>query len=359
MNPNTIETAVGSIGLALALSASSLRAAPPSPTADTPSDPAAPLELPVTQWIRLDADQLAAARQGRLGWRLLAPGLSTNDLLPIQWQTLDAPGQGRAVWLLPPGATGSEPMALGIAPAAFTPRVRAALDPATGQVDVTDHARPVLRYNYRAVEPGPILAQVAEGNRIYARARSDYLHPLHGPGGETLTRDWSLDHPHHRGIYWAWPEVEFGQERGDLHALQTVFARPTGRIEFESGPVFAQLDAENLWLWQDRQPVVRERTLIRAYRATAPGRVVDLEFHFLALEDGVTLARRGTEHYGGLNLRLARPESQQIQTHTDPPGSVPRRAWSDLSGIFAGSALSGLTVLQHAGNPEYPGDWIQ
>jgi hypothetical protein len=233
-------------------------------------------------------------------------------------------------------------------------------DLASGQIDISDHGKPVLRYNYKTVEPGEVLDKVTPANRIYARARSDYIHPLFGLEGEMLTRDWSVDHPHHRGIYWAWPEVDFGTNCGDLHALQKVFARPTGKVRLQSGPVFAEIEAENLWLWEDREPIVREQAIIRAYCATAQGRVVDLAFRFVALKDGITLARRGTEHYGGLSVRMATPTSQEIAVHTDSSNAVPRRAWSDLSGIFSGAgAASGLTVLQYQRNPDYPGDWQQ
>jgi hypothetical protein len=233
-------------------------------------------------------------------------------------------------------------------------------DLATGQIELSDSGKPVLRYNYKTVEPGDVLDKVTPANRIYTRARSDYIHPLYGLNGEVLTKDWSLDHPHHRGIYWAWPEVDFGTNRGDLHALQKVFARPTGKVRLQSGPAFAEVEAENLWLWEDREPIVREQAIIRAYRATPQGRIVDLEFRFVALKEGVTLARRGTEHYGGLNIRMATPASQDISVHTDLSNAVPRRAWSDLSGVFEGSsAPSGLTVLQHRQNPDYAGDWVQ
>jgi hypothetical protein len=240
------------------------------------------------------------------------------------------------------------------------PVMQAAQDSASGQIDISEGAKPVLRYNYKTVEPGEVLDKVTPANRIYARARSDYIHPLYGLQGEVLTRDWSPDHPHHRGIYWAWPEVDFGTNRGDLHALQKVFARPTGKVRLHGGPDFAELEAENLWLWEDREPIVREQALIRAYRATTEGRVIDLAFRFVALKDGVALARRGTEHYGGLNVRMATPGGQEIVAHSDPSNAVPRRAWSDLSGVFSGvSAPSGLTVLQYRQNPDYPGDWVQ
>jgi hypothetical protein len=238
--------------------------------------------------------------------------------------------------------------------------MQAAVDPASGQVVITEDGKPVLQYNYRTNEPGDVATKVSEGNRIYARARSDYIHPLYGLSGEVLTRDWSLDHPHHRGLYWAWPEVDYGTNRGDLHALQRVFARPTGKVAMKDGPDYAQVEAENQWLWEDREPIVRERAIIRAHRASGEGRSIDLAFVFTALKDGITVARRGTEAYGGFNVRMATPASQSISVHTDPAGAAPRRSWSDLSGVFSGNSQpSGLLVLQFAGNPDYPGDWVQ
>ena len=317
-------------------------------------------ESPVASVAQLKKGQMAAARSGRLGLAERAGKASSPALIPVQWEPARTGSELRAVWLMPSGAMAQRQFEWRESKAPFTPVMQATRDLASGQIDITDHSKPVLRYNYKTVEPGEVLDKVTPANRILARARSDYIHPLFGFDGEVLTRDWSVDHPHHRGIYWAWPEVDFGKERGDLHALQRVFARPTGKVRLQSGPVFAEIEAENLWLWKDREPIVREQAIIRAYRATAQGRVVDLIFRFVALKDGVTLARRGTEHYGGLNVRMATPASQDISVHTDPSNAVPRRAWSDLSGVFSGAgAASGLTVLQCQANPDYPGDWVQ
>ena len=122
--------------------------------------------------------------------------------------------------------------------------MRVSKDPVSGQVLISDGKMPVLQYNYSTVyEKDAVDTMPANKYRkeasdtfmanpsIYAVPRSNYIHPVYGPSGELLTRDWSKDHPHHRGIYWAWPEVEFGNKRGDLHALQIVFARPTGKIK--------------------------------------------------------------------------------------------------------------------------------
>lgn len=241
----------------------------------------------------------------------------------------------------------------------FAATMEVGKDDTTGQYLIRESGKPVLCYNYQTVEPGEVLARIQPANLKYALARSDYIHPLYGLDGEELTLDWPVDHPHHRGIYWAWPEVDYRGERGDLHALQRVFARPTGRCTTQDGPDSACIEAENLWRWEDQDPIVRELAVIRAWRSTPDGRYIDLEFHFTALKDGVTVARRDTNLYGGLNIRLASVREQEIRFHADPPGSTPRRAWAELSGVFAGGSLTGLAVFQSPANLQYPGDWVQ
>lgn len=235
--------------------------------------------------------------------------------------------------------------------------MRVVKDPASGQFDITEGARPILRYNYRNVElPEGFLEKVHPDARQYARPRSDYIHPLYGPDGEVLTKDWSVDHPHHRGIYWAWPEVYHHGERGDLHALQRVFARPTGGLRTSVARDYAQIEAENLWKWEDRVPIVRERAIIRAYRSGEQGRCVDLTFRFTALEDDVFLAR---VPYGGMNIRLSPVKDYEVVLHTDPPGAEPRRAWADSVGVRAGGkGPLGMAIFQKTTNPHYPGEWV-
>jgi hypothetical protein len=253
------------------------------------------------------------------------------------------------------------------------PVMQALEDPGTGQILISDDGKPVLQYNYKTVFEKDALDTLPANKyavtvsdtfmanpSIYAVPRSNYIHPIYGFYGEMLTRDWSKDHPHHRGIYWAWPEVDFGNKRGDLHALQKVFARPTGKILLQSGSEYSQIEAENIWMWGDTVPIVREVALIRAYMATPQYRIIDLAFRFVAMKDSITIARRDTKLYGGLNIRMNTPKEQVISFHTDSANVMPQRAWSDLSGLFSGAGgPSGMMVLQHKQNPDYPGEWIQ
>ena len=229
-----------------------------------------------------------------------------------------------------------------------------------GPWEIVESGKPVLRYNYQIVpEPAEAKKQVAAENRKYAVDRSDYIHPLYGLHGEVLTEDWSKDHPHHRGIYWAWPEVDWHGKRGDLHALQEVFSRPTGKIRAVEGPQFAQIEAENHWCWGGKTPIVREEATLRAWRLTEVGRAIDLEFRFTAIDADVQIARRGGTHYGGLNFRFAPLANQKIAPFTDPLGTKARLAWAERGGTSREGRPVALTILQYPRNPDYPGDWVQ
>lgn len=237
--------------------------------------------------------------------------------------------------------------------------------PSPGRWTLSEGGRPVLVYNHGTVQPpAGFLEKVAPGNLKYSRPRSDYIHPLYGLDGQELTHDWSLDHPHHRGIYWAWPEVMLGEEMGDLHALQRVFARPVGRPVTRTGEDFAEIEARSRWMWEDTIPIVEETVRIRVWRSHGFGvedlaRDIDLEFHFRALTNNVTVARRQTELYGGLNCRFASIGRQMISTHIAPEGSDPRPAYACISGSFGAGDRQALAIFQHPKNPDFPGDWVQ
>lgn len=332
-------------------------ASPPRVTVQDEEGRLSRVGAPVSVRIALSAKLQEAARRGLLGVR----ETRTSPIIPVQYEPAETPrGAGTLSFLVPGGREGVRTFTLVLAKEPLVPLMRAHKDEASGHMDLTEGDRPVLRYNLAINEPGDRLKDIAPADRIYARARADYIHPLYGPDGEELTKDWSPDHPHHRGIYWAWPEVDWHGQRGDLHALQVVFARPTGQVATVDGPVFGQIESESLWKWEDRDPIVREVATIRAYRETAHGRWLDLTLRFSALGDDVSIARRGAEHYGGLNIRLAHVDDQKIVFHTDPASDDPRMAWADLTGTFAGGkGPVGIVILQNRRNPDYPGDWVQ
>ncbi len=330
-------------------------------------------KAPVSVEIKLNKNQVVAAQEGRLGLLNISDDNDDNNRIPLQLESIGKE-TNRFVMMMPEGGPGLQEFKLAESETPFSSLMSAVPDPESGQVIIEEAGKKVLQYNYHTVYEKDVIRYVDEKaeihNRtkkdtfvtssIYAVPRSDYIHPLYGLEGEMLTRDWPEGgHPHHRAVFWAWPEVEYGSKRGDIYALQGVFPRPTGKIEYTSGPVFAEIAAENLWMWEDTEPIVREQAVIRVYRASATSRIIDLTIKLLALKDSITIATRNTDSYGGLNLRMMSPELQDISFFTDETGSQPIRAWSDFNGIFAGNkSSSGLMVLQHKGNPEYPGAWV-
>jgi hypothetical protein len=335
---------------------------------------------PLAIRVKMNAQMKKAERENRLA---LQSSEMKSHFIPVQSGTAD----GQMICIITDGALQEYRLTEMDSPAVSIVSVRP--DSSGGQYIFGEEGRPVLQYNYKTVYEkdvvrledknsfhlefsevtGIYLEEYLKENQkagrdsvitssIYSVPRSDYIHPLYGLNGEMLTSDWpDGGHPHHRGIFWAWPEVELGSQRADLYALQRVFARPTGKVELTDGPVFAQLDAENLWMWEDVKPIVRENAVIRVYRATAGSRIIDIAVKLDALEDSITIATRGTNSYGSFNMRMQTPESQDISFFTDETGSVPLRSWADFSGLFRDNEESGLMVLQYKGNPEYPGPW--
>ncbi len=341
---------------------------------------------PVSIDVVLNEKQKDAANDGRL--KVVEISMNSRAEIPVQIEEDGGMGSG-ITFLMPFGKAGVRKFKLVVSDSPSGKMMKADIDPKTEQLIISEESQKVLQYNYQTVYEkdvirnnyiehenatygtvsGVYLEEYYKAHpkvkkdknvttQIYAVPRSDYIHPLYGLNGEMLTRDWpDTGHPHHRGIFWAWPEVDYGTERGDIYALQRVFARPTGNIKYSGGSVFAQLIAENLWMWEE-EPIVREYAAIRVYRASKNTRIVDLTIKLDALKDSVTIATRKTNSYGGLNVRLQTPEGQDISYFTDKDGEKPQRAWSDFNGVFKGSdTTSGLMILQHQSNPEYPGEW--
>jgi hypothetical protein len=286
--------------------------------------------------------------------RLAEIDASGKDLaaVPVQFERAVATGSeakstGTLWWLMPPGTTGQRRFRLGVADASSAPTLAIAKVEEGKFYDVTESGRPVFRYNFGTVPVPPGLAA--------NYARGDYLHPVFSPQGQVLTDDYTKDHPHHRGISWSWPVTRWKDEVRDIWACVGVWARPVAMRRSEAGPVLAVLGAESLWKWGDKEPLVREEVVLRAFRQTAAGRVVDVEVRLTALVDGVAIGGRPHGGYGGFGLRAAPSQGTKIAAHTDPPSPGLRRSWLDYTGKFGGET-AGIAIFEHVGNPLYPSD---
>ena len=201
--------------------------------------------------------------------------------------------------------------------------------------------------------------------------RSNYVHPLYGLDGEILTEDFPQDHPHHRGIFWAWHQLLIGEKKvGDGWSIIDFSMDVYDADILPMDPHSAALKVQVHWnspLWTDengrQKPFISETTIIRAHRAEGDIRKIDFEISLLALADNVRIGGAENEKaYGGFSTRIRLPEGT---TFIGPTGPVePIRTpiedgpWMDFSANFHPDKISGLAILCHKSLPKYPQLWI-
>ena len=216
-----------------------------------------------------------------------------------------------------------------------------------------ENGRPVLSYIYGRKNP-------PEGMDV-KYWRSNYVHPIYGLDGEMLTEDFPDDHPHHRGLHWAWPVVTWGEREVDPWALvgaRQLFINWTGR---EAASDHATFSFEGGWrLVEGWEPFVREQISITVHRSDEVGQAIDFDLRFENMSDKpVTVRGRGTKGYGGFNIRPdgGRPGIRitTAQGETEEDLLQVQSGWADFtSQISANGKEAGIALFQHPGNPGFP-----
>ncbi len=202
--------------------------------------------------------------------------------------------------------------------------------------------------------------------------RANYIHPLYGLDGQILTEDFPADHPHHRGIFWAWHQVWLGDKKlGDSWATQDFFwdVYDAKILDLDSKSCALQVHVlwkSPLWIEADgkKKAFLKETTTIRVHRTRNNIRKIDFEIKLLALADGMRLGgSEDVKGYGGFTTRIPLPDGI-LFTGTGGPVepknlSVEAGPWLDFTGDFGNDGnISGLTILCHNSSPGYPQRWI-
>lgn len=269
------------------------------------------------------------------------------------------------------------------------------VDQETQSYTITDAGQPVLTYRFGEVPlPAGVEAShfsqgaapyngayFTDGSR-YGGERSNYIDPLYGFHGESLTTDYPKDHLHHRGLWWSWCEVRHNEKIGDLWAVCKIRAYPVKIAKMQADPEHAVLQAVNHWRYDDDPaPVVNETVTIRAWKITgtegARSRTVDVDVRLEAMVDGLAIAGRQKVDYGGYggmtvrlnpevkeySLRAVHPHPDQwrgdglaiVERMTDP-AALGNAAWLALYGKYpaAGVANPGFTTLMMFESKETP-----
>ena len=202
--------------------------------------------------------------------------------------------------------------------------------------------------------------------------RANYVHPLYDLHGNVLTEDFPADHPHQRGIFWAWHQLTAGgRQVADSWALENWQWESGEGIILPPERNAAGIQTTGCWkspLVRDPQgqpmPLVKETTSIRAYRIEQGLRKIDFEIRLLALTPNLCLGGSTDEKgYGGFSLRVRLPEDVKFIGHagiiSPKLGAVETGPWLSILGSFTpGTAACGIAVLQHPGNPGFPQPWV-
>ncbi len=202
---------------------------------------------------------------------------------------------------------------------------------------------------------------------VYRGAPKPYLYPLYAPNGKPLTRHFpmqivpgeSMDHPHHRSVWFTHGEVNGVDFWAEGAGKGTIVHRQIERVE--AGAVLARIVAHNDWLAPDGKKVCAETTEIIAYRTPDFG-WLDYRITLIASEGEV---RFGDTKEGTFGIRVAssmevkRGTGGQIVTaagQRDRDAWGKRAEWCDYTGPVEGEIV-GIAVFDHPDNLRHPTYW--
>ncbi len=202
--------------------------------------------------------------------------------------------------------------------------------------------------------------------------RANYIHPLHGIDGVVLTEDFPEDHLHQRGIFWAWHQLNIGDQRiGDGWECKDFSWDVHLAGESNGKGKSHKLMMESFWkspLWANdsgvQVPFLVEKSNITIYPEKKNYRVIDFEISLLALIKDLTIGgSEDSKGYGGFSVRMRMPEDVQFKSANGniEPTNDPLQAgqWVDVSGSLSNKGTkAGIVMMNHINNPLQEAGWI-
>lgn len=201
--------------------------------------------------------------------------------------------------------------------------------------------------------------------------RSNYIHPLYDLKGTVITEDFPEDHLHQRGIFWTWHQILEGDTRlGDGWECRDIkWDVLSVEAEAETGGQ-AALKTKVHWkspnLADEKGamiPFVEETARITVYPAETGSRKIDFEITLLGLRENIFIGGSEDEKgYGGFSPRIFLPEDvlfQGVGGSVVPENeAVSAGPVIDITGSFREGERSGIAIIQHSSNPDFPQEWI-
>lgn len=197
--------------------------------------------------------------------------------------------------------------------------------------------------------------------------RAGYVHPLYDLQGNELTEDGPADHPHQRGIFWAWHQLLWkGKKVGDSWVSDKVSFKPvsSGAISNDTSVV---IHSEMIWKCDSTNKglidIINEQSTITVYPVADAYRLIDFDIVLKPLVDSVALGGSDdAKGYGGFSWRIKLPSDLQFQSRADPikpqETAVTAGPWMSFVGKFNNKSSTGITVFCASPFPGPGQQWI-
>lgn len=220
-----------------------------------------------------------------------------------------------------------------------------------GRLMLVENGQPVLGYNF-----GPQLANGAPEHR----RREGYIFPLYTPSGVSPLDDFPVDHWHHRGLFWAWPVIEYEGKTYDIWTLGPGIELKRLDHQYRTASNAALLSMEHGWYVGDTR-IVKELVAVAVEPTRDNARTLEIAVTLEALGKPVVIGGQPdkTKGYGGMNVRFAPRTDTRIIT---PEGEVPEdedmvpHVWAALEANYGGKP-AGVRVESLEGSPGHPPGW--
>jgi len=229
-------------------------------------------------------------------------------------------------------------------------------------------------------EPDGELAIDIEGDhftsyRFSADGQRPYFHPLVGPTGQSVTREFPMtegiegetsDHPHHRGMWTAHGDLNGHDNWLEGYGKATI--RHSGFSRLVSGPVYGSFDAGSEWIDRWGSIAMTDTRRVTVFNVGPNERLVEYSVRFSASHGQVTMG--DTKEAGIVAIRVATSMDGPTKASPDGAGRIEtsdgaigedeawgrRASWCDYSGPVAGHVV-GVAIMDHPTNPRFPTHW--
>ncbi|MBM3846091.1 MAG: hypothetical protein FJ405_07395 [Verrucomicrobia bacterium] len=208
----------------------------------------------------------------------------------------------------------------------------------------------------------------------YSGAPRVFYHPLLGPGGLQMTRDFPMkntpgedqDHKHHRSLWYSHGDVngvDFWAEGKDSGSIRHVKF-----LDIKSGSHAGWIRSSNQWVNVEGGVVCADERVFRVYSSSPKERLFDFEISIFAQKKDLVL---GDTKEGTMAIRLNELLRLKPNKHNEgkPAGSIvqdtgvrdgatwgKRAAWCDYHGTIDGKRV-GVAIFDHPHNPRHPTHW--